>query len=272
MKYENFSDVRSRSSRSAKKNKNRKKIAKDVHKGATEGMTAYRMQYRSHDIKRDQNLKRPDNIFFGTKFTDKTIYKDNFKNDSDKKKINDEYLLNKKLLKNNKNANFYDSWKTEIKYPHQRSQSHTQIKAPSWKKDKWYGDKSPLETNTVYNKYFQGYYDKKNFAGKPIRPVDNIPHTHQNIRQDRSTSYKRYYEKQERSYDADKGIRKLNKEFDKTTEQMKPCIRAEKYTENKMQFNPRNAKIDKKIHTGKDVKIMNELLQIMNNYQFADEQ
>jgi hypothetical protein len=271
MNYEDFSDVRSRSSRSARKNKNRKKVAKDIGKGGAQGMTAYRMQYRSHDIKRDQNWKRSDNIFFGTKFTDQTNYKSQFKGAEDAKKINEDFHLNKKLLAKNKDANFYDSWQSSINYPKQRALSHANIKATTWKKDKWYGDKTPLDSNSVYKKYFQGYYDQKDFAKKPLKRLDTIAHTHENIRPMRSTSYNRYYKEKERSYDTDKGIRQLNRDYDKTTEQMKPCHRVEQYTENRIQFNPRNAQINSKVHTGKDKKVMNELLQLMNNYQFVDE-
>lgn len=269
MDYLDFAETRSRSRGRVN---TRKKVAKDIEKGAPQNVTAYRMQYRSHDVKRDQNWKRPDNIFFGTKFTDKTNYKEAFKNMMNDKKIKEEYLLNKDLKTKNKDANFYDNLNGGAIYPIERkANSQMRIKSPSWKKDRWYGDNTPMEKNTVYQKYFQQYQEAQRAKAKPIRPIDSIPHTHENIRPMRSTSYKRYYRENERSYDVDKGIRNLNKDFDKTTEQIKPCHTIDKVTETRQQFNITNARIDLKPHTGKDLRVRNELLQLMNNYEFADE-
>ena len=70
-------------------------------------------------------------------------------------------------------------------------------------------------------------------------------------------------------YLLNKQIYALNREYDKTTEQIKPSFRGQKTTENKEQYKLKNGRIDSKIHTGKDVIAQKEMAQLMGGYYYT---
>jgi hypothetical protein len=248
-----------------------KRIAYDLNRGPCQNITEFREQYRDRGGKKADGLKNSDNLKMGPQFYKDTAYEEHYKNTKSDPKVKEGYNLNVDLHGRIKESHNGKRLQVDKNHPDRKvgpkAKPGLDLKASGFVKDKWYGDKLPLNNRNTQRDHFEGHYDR--FAKKQDQRFNNL-HSHPDIGAHKNTTTARHFIAKDRQRDLDQGCNNMNRDFDRTTEQIKPCNRVDKITTYKRNHHPKNAEINNKAHTGLDVLANKEFGQLMGGYYYEE--
>ena len=140
-----------------------------------------------------------------------------------------------------------------------------QLKQFTFKKKGWHGDGQPLYNRNRYKDDYKGHY--KGYAKRYKDHFDTLQ-TYPKIGLNKATANRHY--RKVKNFKQGRELYQMNRDFDRTTEQVKPVVRVDKVPETKSKFNSENGEINSKIHTGRDRVAMHDIGQLMGGYYYAD--
>ena len=152
---------------------------------------------------------------------------------------------------------------TSYQLEYDDSNADHKLRQITFKKQGWYGDNYPLNNRNQYHDDYKGHY--KGYAKRYKDHFDTLQ-TYPKIKLNKATA-NRHYEKTQ-NFKMSKGLYNLNKDFDRTTEQVKPCAKVNKRTEAESEFNSKNGEINSKKYTGKDTVAKYNIEQLMGGYYY----
>jgi hypothetical protein len=243
----------------------------DHNRGPCQVTTEFREKYRNRGGKKADELRNPDNLKNGPQFYKDTAYGQHYKNTKGDPKVKDGFKLDVDLHGRIKESHNGKRLQVDKNHPDRKvggkKRPDLDLKPSGFEKDKWYGDKIPLNNGNAQREHYGGHYDR--FAKRQDERFNNL-HAHPNINAHKNTTTARHFVAKERQRDLDRGCNNMNRDYDRTTEQVKPCNRVDKITTYKAKHHPKNGEINSKIHTGQDVIAKKEFGQLMGGYYYDE--
>ena len=248
--------------------KKRKKVAHDLNKGPLQTITSYKLAFAPRRGKSANLIKNRDNLTSGSKFYQDTTYRNHF-GEKRKTKVKNNFLQTSALFHFVKNNHRGHALRANMFHPSGQKRSVSSRSIPiqpaKYAKDRWYGDGQRLNNGNAYQEHYPGHYG--GFAKKNRERFDNLG-SYPKLPMSGITTKKRFFTPRKVDTSVDRGLRKMMRDFDRTTETMKNCLRDRKIAETKSQFNERNGEINSKIHTGRDNVAKHELEQLMGGFYY----
>lgn len=246
-----------------------KKYAHDMNRGPMQTTTEQREKMRHRGGKKADELKNADHLKNGPQFYKDTAYGQQYLCTKGDGKVKGEFMGGKDMHSRIKDQGRGRFIRADKNHPDRKvgpkEGAGYDLKPSGFDKDKWYGDKIPLNNGTAQKEHFQGHYDR--FAKKQDQRFNNL-HTHDKIKHSKFTTTGRHHTAQAEQRNMDVGLLKMNRTWDRTTEHVKPNAKVDKITTNQVHHHPRNGEINNKPHTGQDVVANNQLGQLMGGYYY----
>ena len=243
------------------------RVAHDLHRGPCQNTTEFREKYRNRGGRKADEIRNPDNLKNGPRFYKDTAYGQQFKTTKGDSKVKDAWGYDKDMhgkIKDYGRGRFPHADKN---HPDRkvgpRAPADLTLKPSGFDKDKWYGDNKPLNNRNATHSHYGGHY--KGHA-KRMDKTHYIDHGYDKIGASKFTTTGRYHDTKDRQRELDRGCTNMNRDFDRTTEQLKPTAKVDKLTTAKRFHHPKNAEINNKIHTGQDFVANRELRQVMGGF------